>query len=245
MKRGKEMLTVCLAACILSIVPVSAASEAKEESTVTVSAKESVTAVPDKASIVLVVTTEGEDSQEVQKENSERTARVKEALEEKGVKEADIRTSSYYLSPKYDYSTDTVQIIGYTAENRLEITGQEIADIGRIISAGNEAGANGADSLNFYCSNYEELYLQALEAAVASADKKAATLAVAAGYTTVRASAISEGYQDTSMKYPDSGLMANSRGFTEEAMDEDDSFVPVYAGETEIEASVTVIYEMS
>lgn len=197
----QKRIMIVWAAAFCLLQPVPAMAEGETEKTVTVSASESVTAVPDKASVELEIITEGQDSQAVQQENSEKTEDVKKTLEALGVMETDIRTAYFNISPKYDYSSDDMRIIGYLATNRIEVSGQDLSQIGTLIAAANESGANSTGSLEFYCSNYNDLYLEALETAVKTAETKALTLAHAAGYGSVSAISISEGYQDSSMRY--------------------------------------------
>ncbi|MBQ7370288.1 MAG: SIMPL domain-containing protein, partial [Blautia sp.] len=169
--KSKHFLTVMAVTCMLFYVPLTVSAAVPEDTkTVTVSATASVFTAPDKASVILKVISEGTDSSAVQKENSEKTERVRLALKEQGVEESDLRTSGFYLSPKYDYSSDDMRIIGYLATNQLELTGQDLDVIGTLIAAGNEAGADGVENLNFYCSNYDDLYLEALTKAVGAAE---------------------------------------------------------------------------
>ena len=221
----------------------SAPAAAQPVSEITVSASGDVRLVPDKATVSFGVTTQEATAEEAQSKNSEAVDNVIAVLTKNGVEEKSIRTSYYNMYPQYDYSDGGEQrIIGYVVTTSMSVQDQNIEDLGKLLSACVSAGINNVESVSFLCSGYDEAYRRALAKAVAAAREKAEALAAAAGKTLGDVVNVTEGWQDTSVRY---GKEANTRVVfaAEAAMDTGGpSFQP---GETQISASVTVSYRMN
>ncbi|MBR3641142.1 MAG: SIMPL domain-containing protein [Oscillibacter sp.] len=233
------VLAAAMAALLCGCGETIAVQGAQERELVTVSASDSVKLAPDKATVSFGVTTEESTAEKAQVKNSERVNEVIAALVERGVDEKSIRTENYNMYPRYDYSGSTSRIVGYTVYTTLSVQDRDIEGLGELLSACVAAGINRVDSVGFFCSGYDEAYREALKLAVDAAREKAETLAAAAGRTLGGAVTITEGWQDTSGRYPSSSV---NYALKEEAYDlAAPAFQP---GESEIKASVTVAYEL-
>lgn len=231
-------LMLGLAGC--GAVPAGTAPANQPVPEVTVSASGTVRLVPDKATVSFSVTTQEPTAELAQSNNSEAVKNVIEVLTGRGVEEKSIRTTNYSMYPQYDWSDDGEQgIIGYHVTTTMTVQDQNIEDLGTLLSACVAAGINNVDSVSFLCSGYDEAYHQALTQAVAASREKAAALAEAAGKKLGEPISITEGWQDTSARY---GQKAEVPLATNESADAaGPSFQP---GETEIQANVTVTYQM-
>ncbi len=219
-----------------------AAAAAVEASTVTVSASGTVKLVPDKATVYFGVTTREATAELAQSRNSEAVEKVMAVLTERGIDEKSIRTTNYSMYPQYDYSENGDQrIIGYTVYTNMSVQDQDIADLGKLLSACVAAGINNVDNVSFLCSGYDEAYSQALTQAVEASKAKAETLAAAAGKKLGEAVTVTEGWQDTSARY---GKGTNMSFTMEEAAVMDTGGPSLQPGESEITANVTVTYAM-
>ena len=213
--------------------------------TVTVAGRASVYSVPDKAILTLRVQTTEDTAETAQSQNSAAANAVVDALKESGIDEKSIRTTDYNLYPQYDYERSEEDgeagITGYVCSSQIEIKDLDADHVGKIISTAVAAGANGVDSVDFRCSDYEERYDEALKAALEAARHTAEVLADAAGQTVGAAVSIEEGYQSSELQY-------QSRTYMDAAVSEDaaenDSII-FTPGESEIEANVTVTYVIS
>lgn len=205
--------------------------------TVTVSSKGSVYAVPDRAELHFGVRTQAETVTQAQTENSRKVDAAVKVLRQNGIREEDIQTTMYDVSTQYDWNTgDGTNIIGYSVYSSLSVKNVGIEDSGRLISACTEAGANEFNGISYSCTNYDELYAEALRNAVAAAKDKADTLASASGRTLGGIQRITEGYQDTTFANESAKMYAASAmGAAEDAMDA--SLMP---GEAQISATVTL-----
>ena len=231
-------------ALILSVAGCGATASpaAETASEITVSASSTVRLAPDKATVSFGVTTRENTAEAAQSKNSEDVDHVIEVLTQRGVEEKSIRTTYYSLYPQYDWSSNGEQrIIGYSVTTTMSVQDQDIEELGKLLSACVAAGVNNIDNVSFFCSGYDEAYSQALTHAVEAAREKAEVLAAAAGKALGEATVIAEGWQDASARY--GGSVNRSFAFADEAVM--DSAVPAFQpGESEINANVTVTYQM-
>ena len=207
--------------------------------TVTVSARGSSYAVPDRAELRFGVRTQAKTASEAQTANSKNVNAVISVLKKNNVKEEDIQTTWYDVSPQYDWNTGNGDTItGYSVSTSLCVKNIEIKDAGTLIAACTEAGANEFNGVSYSCTEYDKFYGEALKEAVTSSKEKAALLAEAAGRTLGEVTRISEGWQDTTYE-------ANAKGVSSMegagALDEG-AGASILPGQAEITATVTVTY---
>lgn len=208
--------------------------------TVTVSGKGSVYAAPDRAELRFGIRTQAETAAEAQERNSRSVGSVISALKKSGIKEESIQTTWYDVSPQYDWNTgngDT--IIGYNVSSSLSVKNVNIEEAGALITACTKAGANEFNGISYSCTNYNELYGEALQKAVEASREKAGLLAKAAGRSLGSVAAITEGYQDTTyaLNAKAMGSMDGAGAVTEAGSD-----AALMPGQAEITAAVTVTY---
>ena len=194
----------------------------------------------DRASASLGVSLTGEDLGELQQRSNATVAAVIEALTAAGLDEKNIATNYIYISPRYDYSGDVEKLIGYSINNSMTISTDDIDNIGAYIDAAFAAGANTFDSINFSVSDDSEARKQALELAVKDAQQKAETIAAAAGANLGKIEEIIEGAVGDSYYNPISGAARYSVAETA-AMDVGTT---VRAAQVNVTASVQITYEL-
>lgn len=156
------------------------------ESTISVSTTETVTASPDMAYIQMGARTEGNSADEALQKNNQIVDAFLNAVKGQGLTDEDIKTS--YINMYQDYEDPGKFIV----ENTFEFTIRDIDSIGAVIDAGVGAGANTAYYLSFDVSDRDKKYMEALQMAMQSVNAKADTLAQAGGYTIVRPLSIQE-----------------------------------------------------
>ncbi|MBR6951202.1 MAG: SIMPL domain-containing protein [Oscillospiraceae bacterium] len=245
--KKKTTAAVCIALALVMILTLTgcgasmaiSAPTAETPPEITVSASASVKLVPDKATVSFGVTTQETTADEAQTKNSEAVHRVMDVLTGRGIEEKSIRTDSYSMYPQYDWSQNGDQkIIGYVVTTSMSVQDQDIEEVGKLIAACVEAGANDINSVLFFCSGYDEAYRQALAQAVSDSRAEAEVMAKAAGRELGDPVTIVEGWQDASARY---GKNVDVPAANEAA----DSSAPIFQpGETEITANVTATYRM-
>ena len=149
---------------------------------------------PDTAKVDIGLTTEGKDTITVQNENSSKMNAVIKFLKEKGIGEADIKTSNYSLSPKYEYSKGKSSLVGYILNQNLTVTVRNLDKIGEILDGAVSSGANRIDSVSLFVDKPEELKNKAREEAVKAAKEKAMLTSKTAGFRLGRLVNFTEGF---------------------------------------------------
>jgi uncharacterized protein YggE len=173
---------VVLAAALSLTAGLGAASAATDRAqaqvkSITVSGSGRVSTVPDRAELSFGVTTQARTASAAMRENAAAMTKVIAALKDAGVAAADIQTQFVEVSPRTNDNGDA--IVGYTASNSVSASVRTLANVGAVIDAGVEAGANTVSGPNLTRSDSASLYLRALRAAIADARAKAQAIAAA------------------------------------------------------------------
>ena len=139
-----------------------------------------VYAKPDLAVVVFSVIKEAKTVSGAMNENSAVMNNVIEAIKEQGVEEKDIKTTSFDITPRYEYSEGTFGkrvLVGYEVVQGLEVKIRNMGKIGEIIEKAADSGANDIGDLQLTIDNQDELENQAREKAIGEAKTKADQLA--------------------------------------------------------------------
>jgi uncharacterized protein YggE len=161
---------------------------------ITVTGTGTVQSVPDKAEFSLGVDSTGPTAREALAANSERMRRVLAALFAAGVAKGDVQTQDVSVSRSYPDN-------GYSADNTVSVTINDLAKAGSILDAATNAGANNVYGPTLTPSDQDELQAKALRAAVDRARAKARVLADAAGVLLGSVTSITEGVDEPSPVY--------------------------------------------
>jgi uncharacterized protein YggE len=181
MKFWKVMALMLVA--LLALSPMRALAEAASDdgAQVTVSGTGVVNLRPDTATITLGVSETAKGAVAAQTTVNKKIAAVKKALIKAGAKEADISVSDLSVWGVYDYSGETQKLTGYSASHTLNITTADMEQVGPLVDAALDAGANQLQGVSFSVKDDGEAYNQALKLAVEKAREKAEVLAAATG----------------------------------------------------------------
>ncbi len=159
-----------------------AASGGAAMNTITVGANGSVMVDPDIAYVNAGVETRAATAGEAQKANAETFAAVEKVLDEKfGLSGKDVQTTGFYVQPEYNYTEkDGRKLTGYVAIHNVKISVRKLDQIGSLLDAISQAGANRMDGVAFGTEKGDQYELEALKKAMANADAKAGVLAASA-----------------------------------------------------------------
>jgi uncharacterized protein YggE len=169
-------------------LPGSASSAAAEAGGITVQGAASVTSVPDRAELSFGVESKGASARSALSANATEMRRVIAALKAAGA--TDVKTQYVSLSPQYNEKSEPQ---GFGATNTVSATIKELARAGAVIDAAVNAGANQVYGPSMSHGDQDELYRQALKAAVANARANAQVLASASNLSLGRVTTIVEG----------------------------------------------------
>ncbi len=210
------------------------------DSTITVYGTGEMKCEPDMAEVILAIETNEATVEESQSRNAADTDTVLKTLSDAGIGESSIQTSDYSVYPRYDDFGE--EIVSYYVSTTLTVSDIPIGNVGELLSACGRSGITEVRNVQYFYSGYDEAYETALGKAVAAAEKKAMSLSVASGKELDGMISISEGYQDTSLRYVyDNGMASWSA--KEEAMDTGTG-ADVMPGEVTVKAEVTVVYKL-
>lgn len=230
-------------------------------STVSTSGTATTTEVrPDQLSVTVAVETNGTTAQEAVFLNANLTAQVIAAVRGLGINENQIETSSYILSPIYQYipplqpcieiyppppECETRQeIIGYRASNTVTATLEVNVDLnaGQVIDAAVGAGANRVDGIVFFISQERQQQIRdsLIRDAIANARQRANIAAEALAMTV-------SGVQSATLNPIDFPVYSVGlrEGAAAEAADSVSAPTPILPGQQEVSTTVSVVFYLS
>jgi uncharacterized protein YggE len=141
-----------------------------------------ITAKPDQAQLDVGVVSNGTTAQDASQQNTSLSTTVQAALNKVLGSAGTLQTVNYYITPRYSTAPgQSSVIIGYTASNTVRVTTTDLSQIGLLIDAASQAGANNVGGLSFGLQNPEPLVQQALTQATKQATAHAAAIALGLG----------------------------------------------------------------
>ncbi len=209
-----------------------------EERRINVDATGTVQVAPDMATITLGVTHQNPEASEAMKATSEAVAQVLARLGDMGIDERDLQTRDLSLSPiwsnRNQQNGEPPEITGFVASNRVFVRVRDLTQLGEVMDAVIQDGANDFSGLSFGLQDPEPIEVQARAKAVSEATAKAEQLAQAANITLGPVQTISEhGGGVRPMAEMRNMAMADAGG------------VPVAGGEISVSVSVSMEFEIS
>ena len=207
-------------------------------SSIRVTGEAAVTTKPDQAQIDVGVVTEAKNAQAAATENAEKLDAVLGELRKVLGPGADIKSTSYSLTPMYHYPKEggTPTITGYSATNVIQVKTNELTQVGKIIDTAAQSSANRIQSLQFTLKDEQAVYIQALREAVAKARAKAEAIASALGLKIVRVLSVEEGGPLSRPVYAE-GMQTRAAAAPVQT--------PVEPGTIEVRATVTLTVEIA
>lgn len=203
---------------------------------ITVTGEGVVAAEPDIAWINLGVTETAKTADEALTAMSLKMQAVLVRLQAAGIAPEDIQTGQLSLYPVYNsasYEGDA-EVTGYTAATAVDVRVLDMAKLGGVLDAVVEDGANTFGGIRFDLSEPRPAMDEARQAAVADGRARAELFATAAGVTLGDLVTLYE-----SGGYSAPAPMAAAR------MEADAGSVPVAAGQVNMTASVTMVFEIT
>lgn len=202
---------------------------------ITVRGTGSVSVPPDMATLVLGVGAQAATAGAAQSEASTRMNRVLETLLGHEIPAADITTRQVSLNATYDYRDSGPHLTGYQATQLVEVTARSLGEVGALIDACVEAGADQITEITLSVTHPEPAMARARTLAVEDARARAETLAAAGALRLGRAVAITE-----APPHGGPGPLRLGKAEMRAAAD-----TPVATGSTELSVEVEVVFEIA
>ena len=235
----KKLLTIFGAILLLGeTAQAQQISERPRPPSITVNGEATIAAEPDQAQIDIGVTTQARTAPDASRENAERLARVLAEVKKLLSKGDEVKTSGYGLNPQYRYPQGgKPEIVGYTANNIVRIKMAKLDEVGKLIDAAMQAGANNINRLLFTLKDEEAARLDALRQASAKAKTKAEAIAASLGLKVLRIAAVTEGERSFQPIYRQAP-MARGEALAAQAP------TPVEPGTVDVRSTVTLTAEV-
>src|SRR5215469_6900476 len=196
MRMRSAVVVPPLGVLLLILAGASAAALAQQPpvSSIRVTGDARVTAKPDRVQIDIGVTTRAPQSQDAAAQNARQVEAVLAAVRKAAGPAAVLKTISYSLNPNYQYHPNGGEptIDGYTANNVVQATLDELGKIGAVIDAATQAGANHVQGIQFTLRDQDAVRAEALRQAATRARAEADVLAAALGLKVVRVLTVEE-----------------------------------------------------
>src|SRR5262245_5157720 len=184
--------TVVLALCMGALSTAAAQEPAPGPPVVVTTGQATITAVPDRAFVVIATESRSRISADAQRQNADAMTAVMQRLQQAGITKDAIRTIAYDLQPEFDYPNGRQMLRGYVARNTVEVRIDTLDRVGGVLDAAGGGGATSIGGIRFDIKSREALERDALRQAVADARAKADAAAGGAGRTIDRILRIEE-----------------------------------------------------
>jgi uncharacterized protein len=198
---------------------------------------------PDKATVSLGVETTNKTADAALAANSKIMNQVVDTLKEAGVKDNETSTSSFSISPNYNYSqpssSTASRITGFTVSNSIQIQSTNINNTSKWIDTAIAAGANTVDRIDFALSDkkLEETKNSLIRQAMQDATTKANIAASAAGMKVVGIKSINLNELAIRPPPPPIPLAAQSLATAEQARP-----TPIISGQEDVTINIGVVF---
>ena len=196
-----------------------------------------VYASPDLAVISFTVIKEAKTVTDAMNENSATMNNVISAVKEQGIEDKDVKTTSFNIRPRYEYSEGTYgkrTLVGYEVIQKLQVKIRDLGKIGTIIEKATNSGANEISDLQMTIDNQDELKKQAREQAIAKAKVKAEELTSQLGVKLGKLVSFNESFY---VPRYDTGIYMKEAVGGGEVPD-------IQTGENKISVSIVITYEI-
>jgi uncharacterized protein YggE len=247
----KSVRVAMAALAVLTFLPRTGAQEKIKDSsasnhsdpvrTISVAGEGQVSAAPDQAVVRLGVTVQLPQAGLAQAKVSETMQKALEGIVKLGLQRNSIHTAALTLTSVYSNerpsnNPETPRVVGFRANNSIEVTLQDINLVGKVIDAGISAGANELQGVSFTLKEDLSQRTTALKIAVREARTKAKTIAQALDLPLGSVLEVTEGGVHVipfNQNFGGARMMAASAVQT-----------PIEPGEVRVQANVTVRYEI-
>jgi uncharacterized protein YggE len=217
---------------------------------VSVNGKGEILAKPDIASFSFSVVESAKTAKEAQDKATEKSNKALAVVRSIGVEDKDIKTTSYNLYPKYEWSQQACtqnycppgkqNLTGYEVSQTIEVKIRQIDKAGDALAKVGEVNVSNLSGINFVIDDLDTLQAKAREEAIKDAKEKSKKLAKDLG---VRLKKITSFYENTDPIYP--GPMYYGMGADTKVMSAEARPTPeVPSGENKIVSNITISYEI-
>jgi len=204
--------------------------------TVTASGSGTIQAAPDEATMSFGVSKSGQDPKSLLADTSKAAAKIVPALKKAGVAEKDIQTQNVSLYPQTNFNNGKTVISGYEASINVTAKVRDLTTLGKVIDAGNAAGANTMNGPNFGLAEDSPQTAAAIQKAVADARRNAEAMAKAADKSVGKVLTMNDSGVTPIQPFP--------MAYATDALSAKGANVPINPGQLDVNSTVVVTFEL-
>jgi len=223
------------------VVSFAAADSDERLRLISVSGTVTKTANPELAYITLSIETLDKSASKSQSDNAVQANQVMAALENTGIASDDIETSSYNVREEFEWNENLRKSVsvGYKTTNTIRTTVRDLDNVGNVIDAAVNAGANNISNVSFALTKetQSELKTVALKDASENARIKAQSIASGLGIGVGQVYSASESSSYATPSYAKNYAMEDSAIGASAP-------TPITPGDIEFSATVSVQFEI-
>jgi len=216
-----------------SYTNVAATDTSSTPKTMSISGTGVISVKTDQATVILGVYTEDKSAGNAIEENAALMTAVINALKQLGFTDDDMKTTSYGVTPTYNWEINSV--VGYQVTNLIELKIKDLSKVGPVIDAAAAAGANRVDSISFGISDAtaQTMKLQAYTAAINDAKAKSDIITSGLDVTITGIQSITESYYYPYTEYRSYNAAISSSG---------KASTPVLSGNLSVTVTLNIVY---
>ena len=225
------MKLICLFACVFAFHSLAPAQTSAR--VVRAVGQATMSVKPDQVKVNVGVVTQADTAQAAASQNASQVEAVLNQLRSVLSTGSDLQTVGYSITPNYRYPQGQPAVLtGFTATNTVQVTTSDLSNIGKVIDAASQAGANSVQSLQFSIKDDEPVREQVLAQAAKEARSHAQAIAGGLGARIGAVLAAQEGVSVTPLTVDTRTAVAATPS------------TPIETGLVTVSASVTVEMEL-
>jgi uncharacterized protein YggE len=222
-----------------TLTPAQNITKTTDTNTLSLSGSATTMVKPDKVTVSLGLETTNRTADVALAANSKIMNQVLDRLKAIGVRDNETSTSSFNISPNYNYSqasSTASEITGFTVSNTIQIQSANISNTSKWIDTAIDAGANTVDRIDFALSDkkLQETKTNLIKQAVQDARVKADIVASAAGVKIVGIRSIS--LNEIAIQPP------NPVPLAKQSLGAEARPTPIMSGQEEVATTIDVVF---
>lgn len=206
--------------------------------TISVSGESERFVAPDTASISFSLTRKSKNLSEATDSVNERVGNLLDVLASDGIKESDVKTTSYNVYPQYVYTDRQRVFDGYQVTQSMQVKIRDLDNVAAVVSKVGELQVDNVSGLSFFIDDDQKIMEELREEAIDDAKDKAKKLSKDLGVDLSVIVGFSEG--GNGGYYPQPYLRSASFALEDASFEE----ASIPAGENRLSSQVTITYSI-
>ncbi len=164
----------------------------QNNNTITVSGKAEKQVAPDTARISFYITKRGNDQKNIANYVNKKTKKVVEVLKDLDIDKKDIKTTTYSLTPEYNWNEGKRDFIGYRVRQNVSVVVRDLENTPKVLAKIVEQKVDDLNGPNMFIDRLDEVQDSLREIAIDDAKSKAKKLASELGVDLIKIVGFSE-----------------------------------------------------